>query len=99
MSTSADEDIQNYQGFDEPMGDMLAEVHARDMNLMLHDVAREEPYASIIDLDTIAAEMGAGRNLPDGLHSSGALQAELRAEILHVLRETGVPGFGPARLG
>jgi hypothetical protein len=99
MSTSGDDDIQNYQAFDEPMAETLSGVRARDMNLMLHDLAREDRDVAIIDVDAIAAEMGARHNLPDGLHSSGALQAELRAEMLHILCERGVPGFGPARIG
>jgi hypothetical protein len=98
MSTSGDDDMQNYQAFDAPMAETLSGVHARDLNLMLHDLAREDRDVSIIDIDAIAAEMGALRNLPDGLHSSGALQSELRGEVLHILRERGVPGFGPARL-
>jgi hypothetical protein len=99
MSTSGDEDIQNYQGFDAPMAETLSSVRARDMNLMLHDLAREDRGVAVVDLDAIAAEMGAHHNLPDGVHSSGALQAELRAEMAHVLDQRGVPGFGPARLG
>jgi hypothetical protein len=99
MSTSGDDDIQNYQAFDAPMAETLSGVRGRDMNLMLHDLVREHRDVAIIDVDAIAAEMGARRNLPDGLHSSGALQAELRAEMLHILCERGLPGFGPTRLG
>jgi hypothetical protein len=99
MSTSGDDDIQNYQAFDAPMAETLSGVRARDMNLMLHDLAREDGDVAIVDVDAIAAEMGARRNLPDGLHSSGALQVELRAEIMHILCARGMPGFGPARLG
>ncbi len=99
MSTSGDDDVQNYQAFDAPMAETLKSVRARDMNLMLHDLARDDRDIAIVDVDAIAAEMGARRNLPDSVHSSGALQAELRAEILHILCERGMPGFGPARLG
>jgi hypothetical protein len=98
MSTSGDEDIQNYQAFDTPMAETLRGVRARDMNLMLDDLAREDRGVAVVDLDAIAAEMGARHNLPDGVHSSGALQAELRAEMVHILCQRGVPGFGPARL-
>jgi hypothetical protein len=99
MSTSGDDDIQNYQAFDAPMAETLPGVHAREMNLMLHDLAREDRDVAIVDVDAIAAEMGARRHLPDGVHSSGALQAEVRAEMLHILCERGLSGFGPARLG
>jgi len=96
MSSTGEDDIQNYQAFDEPMGDLLAGVRARDMNLMLHDLARENDEVAIVDLDAIAADIGGQSNLPDGIHSSGALQAELRGEVLRILGARGVPGFGPA---
>jgi hypothetical protein len=96
MSTAGDDDIQNYQAFDQPMGDVLVGVRARDINLMLHDLARENADVAIVDLDAITAEIGAQRNLPDGIHSSGALQAELRREIVRILNARGVPGFAPA---
>jgi hypothetical protein len=96
MSSTGEDDIQNYQAFDEPMGDVLLGVRARDMNLMLHDLARENDDVSIVDLDAIAADLGGQSNLPDGIHSSGALQAELRSEVLRILAARGVPGFGPA---
>lgn len=95
MSTTGDEDVQTYLGFDAPLGDTLLSVHRKDMNLMLHDLARERDVA-IVDVDAIAADIGGQRNLPDGIHSSGALQVEVRGEILHILRARGVPGFGPA---
>jgi hypothetical protein len=97
MSTSGEDEIQDYRAFDAPMADTLGAVRARDMNLMLHDLAREEPQVAILDLDAITAELGGQRNLPDGMHSSGALQAELRGEMLRILRERGVPGFDPPR--
>jgi hypothetical protein len=96
MSSAGDDDVQNYQAFDEPMGDVLASVRARDMNLMLYDLAREHDDVAIVDLDAITAEMGGQRNLPDGIHSSGALQAELRGEIVRILTARGAPGFAPA---
>jgi hypothetical protein len=94
MSTSGEDQIQNYAAFDAPMSDTLGSINAKDMNLMLHDLARDCGVA-IVDSDAIAAEMGGQRNLPDGAHASGVLQAELRAEILHILRARGAPGFGP----
>ena len=95
MSSSGDDDVQSYAAFDAPLGDTLASVHGKDINLMLHDLAREREVA-IVDVDAIAADMGAQRNLPDGIHGSGAFQAEVRGEVLHILRDRGVPGFGPA---
>jgi hypothetical protein len=98
MSTAGDDDIQNYQAFDEPMGEVLATVRARDMNMMLDDLAHENSDVAIVDLDAIAAEIGAQRNLPDGIHSSGALQAELRGELVGILNARGVAGFAPAQI-
>lgn len=97
MSTSGYEDLQTYAGFDAPLGETVASVRDKDANLMLHDLARERDVA-IVDLDAIAAALGGQRSLPDGVHQNGAMQAELRAEILRILRERGVPGFGPPRL-
>lgn len=97
MSTSGDEEIYSYAPFDQPLGDVLAVIRSKELNLMLHDLARERDV-SIIDVDAIAAELGAIAHLPDGIHSSGPMQAEVRGEILRVLRARGVPGFGPARI-
>jgi hypothetical protein len=95
MSSSGEDDVQSYMPFDKPLGETLASIRGKDVNLMLHDLAREHEVA-IVDADAIAAELGGQRNLPDGMHASGALQAEVRGEILHILRGKGVPGFGPA---
>lgn len=95
MSSSGDDDVQSYMPFDKPLGETLASIRGKDINLMLHDLAREYDMA-IVDVDAITAELGGQRNLPDGIHASGALQAEVRGEVLHILRTRGVPGFGPA---
>ncbi len=84
MSTSGREDISTYAPFDAPMGEALATVWSKEMNLMLHDVA-DERDVSIIDVDAIAAELGAGVHLTDGIHQSGPMQAEVRAEILRAM--------------
>jgi hypothetical protein len=94
MSTSGHEEIYSYAPFDRPLGDVLSIIRSKELNLMLHDLARERDV-SIIDVDAIAAELGAMAHLPDGLHSSGPMQAEVRGEILRVLRARGVPGFDP----
>jgi hypothetical protein len=93
MSTSGNETIYNYAPFDQPMGETLSSIRLRELNLMLHDLARERDVA-IVDLDGIAAKFGGIAHLPDGVHSSGALQMEMRGEILRILRARGVPGFG-----
>jgi hypothetical protein len=92
MSTSGYEDVQSYEGFDAPMSQVLSSVRDKDMNLMLHDLARERDIA-IVDADAIAAELGGQRCLPDGVHQNGEMQAQLRGEILRILRARGVPGF------
>ncbi|SFK35484.1 hypothetical protein [Methylocapsa palsarum] len=96
MSSSGHEDVFNYAAFDQPLSDTLTTIHAKEMNLMLHDLARESAIG-IVDVDAIAADMGGAAHLPDGVHSSGALQAEIRAEILHILDGLGVAGFSAAK--
>jgi hypothetical protein len=96
MSTSGQDDVHGYAAFDEPLGETLTSVHAQDMNLMLCDLAHAHDIA-VVDADAIAAELGGAGNLRDGVHQSGAMQAETRAEILRILRTRGVPGFGAAR--
>jgi hypothetical protein len=92
MSTAGNETILNYAAFDPPMGDTLSNVRKKELNLMLHDLAREGRI-EIVDLDAIAADMGALSHLPDGIHASGAMQTEIRSEILRILRTAGVTGF------
>ena len=93
LSTSNDEDIQSYAAFDGPPRDTVKSVRAKELNLMLHDLARERDV-SIIDVDAIAADLGSQAHVPDGIHQSGLMQAEMRGEILRVLRARGVSGFG-----
>jgi hypothetical protein len=95
LSTTGGEDVQCYAPFDAPLSATLGSVRAKELNLMLHDVARTHGV-SIVDNDAIAADLGAGIHLGDGVHNSGALQAALRADILRLLRERGVAGFAPA---
>jgi hypothetical protein len=92
MSSWGDEDLQSYDLIEGPLDATIASVVAKDRNLMLQDLAREFDIA-VVDLDAIAADLGGQRNLPDSVHASGALQAELRAEVLRLLRVRGVPGF------
>jgi hypothetical protein len=81
MSTSGDEDISTYAPFDAPLSATLANIASKELNLMLHDVAANRDL-SIIDLDAIAADIGGGEHLPDGIHQSKAMQDLLRQEIL-----------------
>jgi hypothetical protein len=91
MSTISYEQIDNYASFDLPLSDTVATVRAKELNLLLCDLAREHDI-SIIDADLIGASLGV-LHLPDAVHQSGTMQAELRNEILHTLRVRGVPGF------
>jgi len=95
MSSNGGEDVFDYAPFDAPLGDTLASIRAKETNLMLHDLARAHGIA-IIDADAMAAELGGAVHLADGVHQSGALQNEIRAEIVRVLGERGLPGFGRA---
>jgi hypothetical protein len=85
MSTSGDENISTYAPFDAPMSGTLAKIASKELNLMLHDVAAAG-NVSIIDVDAIAADMGGGEHLPDGVHQSSALQEVLRQELLLVMK-------------
>lgn len=84
MSTSGYEDITSYSAFDAPLGDTLENISAKEMNLMLHDLAEECDF-SIVDVDAIAADLGGSEHLPDGIHHSAAMQAMVRSEIMHIL--------------
>jgi len=94
MSTSSFDDVTTYASYDLPLAATLGSVRAKELNLMLHDVARAHDV-SIVDNDAMAVELGAARHLTDGVHGSGALHAALRADILRILRERGVAGFAP----
>ena len=80
MSTSGYEDIVSYAPFDAPMSETLENIAAKEMNLMLHDLA-QECDATIIDVDALAAEIGGAEHLPDGIHHSATLQALLRSAM------------------
>ncbi len=97
MSTLGPEDVFNYSAFDRPLGDVLKTHWTKEMNLMLHDLSRECDV-SIVDTDAIAADLGAEAHLPDGIHQSGPMQAEIRQEIIHLLAARGVRGFAPASI-
>ncbi len=95
MSTSGYEDAYHYAAFDRPMGNTLASFRSKELNLMLYDLARDSDVA-IIDVDRMAAMRGAAAHLPDGVHASGVLQQDIRAEIVRVACGFGLRGFGTA---
>ena len=84
MSTSGHEDVSSYMPFDAPLGDTLSFVAAKEWNLMLEDIADERDL-DIIDVDAIAADIGGGEHLPDGIHQSGVMQTLLRRELVSIL--------------
>ena len=80
MSTSGQEDITSYQAFDAPMAATLETIAAKELNLMLYELV-EERGISVIDIDSIAANLGGAVHLPDGVHQSGLMQAVIRDEL------------------
>ncbi|MEJ0015594.1 MAG: hypothetical protein WDN25_03355 [Acetobacteraceae bacterium] len=94
VSTSAREDITSYASFDGPLHASLASVRAKELNLMLGELAAEGTL-DVLDADAVAAELGAGLHIPDGVHQSGRMQHELRAELLHHLERSRVYDRAP----
>jgi hypothetical protein len=86
MSTSGYEDISSYMPFDAPMSDVLSNVASKELNLMLNDIADQRDLY-VVDVDAIAADLGGGEHLPDGVHQSGPMQMVLRQEILKILAD------------
>ncbi|HEY7297261.1 MAG TPA: hypothetical protein VH684_04925 [Xanthobacteraceae bacterium] len=96
-SSSINETILNYSQIDGPLGNVVWTIRAKEMNLMLQDLAAECKVA-VLDHDAMVAELGAARHLPDGVHPSGTLEAEMRREIIAILAARGVPGFAKAAI-
>lgn len=84
MSTSGFEDILSYAPFDAPLSETLENIAAKEMNLMLHDLADECDF-SIVDVDSMAAYLGGAEHLPDGIHHSGPMQSILRTAIVDIM--------------
>jgi hypothetical protein len=83
MSTSGHETISDYTPFDAPLERSLITVGAKTMNLMLEDLVAADKLI-VLDLDALAADIGGGAHLPDGVHQDGRLQAALRTETLGI---------------
>ena len=92
VSSSTAEDIVSYAPYDAPLAHQLGTVRGKEINLMLHDLARDRDL-DIIDMDARAAELGARMSLRHGVHQNGQMQAMLRADILQALKARGVRGF------
>jgi hypothetical protein len=94
MSTPSFESIQNYKFLDIDTLHRLSSLRAKELNLMLHDLARSSGVA-VIDADAIAADLGMLAHFPDDFHATGTLIGEMRGELLHQLAAHGIPGFAP----
>ncbi len=86
FSTVMSETIFNYSAFDVPMSDIIASIRAKELNLMLHDLARDRDVV-IVDSDALVAMLGALHHLRDGVHQSGRVQALLREQIVRIVNE------------
>lgn len=84
ISTLGQEDILSYDAYDPPLGQTLRGVRAREINAMLHEIAGEAGIA-IVDADALAADLGVGRSVPDGVHQNREMQEALRREILNLI--------------
>lgn len=84
LSTQNFEEIQSYAGLDDETMARLGTVRAKELNLMLDDVAREIGIG-IVDADVIAAGLGTREHLPDGTHGSGLFYREVRKELFRQL--------------
>jgi len=92
VSTFGTEQVQRYNQFERPLGNVLGSVRARELNVMLHDLARARNVA-IVDCDAMAADFGGRLHVPDRMHGSPTLQREVRNEIVRLLRDRRVGGF------
>jgi hypothetical protein len=96
VSTAGEEDIVSYAPYEKPMGNLLTSIRAKELNVMAHELSRSHGVA-IVDLDAIAAEIGAADNIPDTIHASGLMNTETRAELLRILRDLRIPGCDTVR--
>lgn len=80
-----------YAGFDRPLGNTLAAIRLKELNLLLHALARARDI-SIVDVDAIAADLGQRAHFVHPVHADRVFEAAVRAQIVHILRERGVAG-------
>lgn len=83
--------IQSYHGLDNGVIASLSALRAKDLNLMLTDLAKELPNLKIVDADAIAADLGMAKHVPDGIHGSGLFYSEVRGELLRLIGESTIP--------
>lgn len=92
LSTLGGDDLQTYVGQIQPLENALPSVLFRSRNLMLLELARSDGIG-VVDIDAIAADLGAMEHLPDGLHGDGTFNAAVRAEVLATAARMGIRGF------
>ena len=80
-----------YSAFDRPLGNTLAAIRAKELNLLLHAIARVRDI-SIVDVDAIAADLGQLDHFAHPVHADRVFEAAVREQIIHILRERGVAG-------
>ena len=97
VSSLMHQSVQSYDAMDDATMAGLNGLWVQDLNLMLHDLARE-PNVQIIDADAIAADLGIARHSPDAVHASGDLDAQIRAELLRQMQARRPPGLAPRGL-
>ena len=84
FSSSIGDAFFSYAGFDVPMSNVVATYRAKELNVMLYDLARDRDVA-IVDGDALVAMLGAQYHLPDGVHQSGLVQSHLREQIARLV--------------
>ena len=97
MSSSAEFALHRFADFEAPIGDTAPRVRAQDLNLMLYDLAREHDV-TVVDADALAAKLGGRFAMPDGVHTNGIMEAELRSEILRILKAKNILGFNTTKI-
>lgn len=66
----------------------ISHVFANALNVMIDDLAAADEL-DVVDLDLRAAQLGTTGHIPDGVHSSSALQSVLRRDLIAVLARHG----------
>lgn len=80
-----------YAGFDRPLGATLASIRDKELNLLLHVIARARDI-SIVDVAALAADLGLQPHFATLVHADRVFEAAVREQIVHILRERGVAG-------